>query len=67
MLSSLCFLVVNSTLLLMLLKINNDKEHIDLMFLVCLLFTFLGNLWLGISVNTIIALINVGLGIKVFK
>ena len=67
MLSSFCFLVVNSTLLLMLLKFNNDKEHIDLMFLVCLLFTFLGNLCLGISVNTIIALINVGLGIKVFK
>ena len=67
MLSSLCFLVVNSTLLLMLLKFNNDKEHIDLMFLVCLLFTFLCNLCLGISVNTIIALINVGLGIKVFK
>ena len=53
--------------MLMLLKINNDKEHIDLMFLVCLLFTFLGNLCLGISENTIIALINVGLGIKVFK
>ena len=67
MLSNLCFLIVNSTLLLMLLKINNEKEHIDLMFLVCLLFTFLGNICLGISVNTIIALINVGLGIKVFK
>ena len=67
MLSSLCFLVVNSTLLLMLLKINNKKEYIDLMFLICLLFTFLGNLCLGISVNTIISLINVGLGIKVFK
>ena len=67
MLSNLCFLIVNSTLLLMLLRINNEKEHIDLMFLVCLLFTFLGNICLGISVNTIIALINVGLGIKVFK
>ena len=67
MLSNLCFLIVNSTLLLMLLKINNEKEHIDLMFLVCLLFNLLGNLCLGISVNTIIALINVGLGIKVFK
>ena len=67
MLSNLCFLIVNSTLLLMLLKIDNEKEHIDLMFLVCLLFTFLGNLCLGISANTIIALINVGLGIKVFK
>ena len=67
MLSNLCFLIVNSTLLIMLLKFNNEKEHIDLMFLVCLLFTFLGNLCLGISVNTIIALINVGLGIKVFK
>ena len=67
MLSSLCFLVVNSTLLLMLLKINNEKEHIDLMFLVCLLFNLLGNLCLGISVNTIISLINVGLGIKVFN
>ena len=67
MLSNLCFLIVNSTLLLMLLKNNNEKEHIDLMFLVCLLFTFLGNICLGISVNTIIALINVGLGIKVFK
>ena len=67
MLSNLCFLIVNSTLLLMLLKINNEKEHIDLMFLVCLLFTFLGNICLGISVNTIIALINVGLGIKVLK
>lgn len=67
MLSNLCFLIVNSTLLLMLLKFNNEKENIDLMFLVCLLFTFLGNLCLGISVNTIIALINVGLGIKVFK
>ena len=67
MLSSLCFLVVNSTLLLMLLKFNYEKEHIDLMFLVCLLFTFLGNICLGISVNTIIALINVGLGIKVLK
>ena len=67
MLSNLCFLIVNSTLLLMLLKISNEKEHIDLMFLVCLLFTFLGNLCLGISANTIIALINVGLGIKVFK
>ena len=67
MLSSLCFLVVNSTLLLMLLKFNNEKEHIDLMFLVCLLFTYLGNLCLGISANTIIALINVSLGVKVFK
>ena len=67
MLSNLCFLIVNSTLLLMLLKFNYEKEHIDLMFLVCLLFTFLGNICLGISVNTIIALINVGLGIKVFK
>ena len=67
MLSSLCFLVVNSILLSMLLKFNNEKEHIDLMFLVCLLFTFLGNICLGISVNTIIALINVGLGIKVFN
>ena len=67
MLSSICFLIVNSTLLLMLLRNNNEKEHIDLMFLVCLLFTFLGNICLGISVNTIIALINVGLGIKVFK
>ena len=67
MLSNLCFLIVNSSLLLMLLRINNEKEHIDLMFLVCLLFTFLGNICLGISVNTIIALINVGLGIKVFK
>ena len=67
MLSNLCFLIVNSTLLLMLLKFNYEKEHIDLMFLVCLLFTFLGNICLGISVNTIIALINVGLGIKVLK
>ena len=67
MLSSLCFLVVNSTLLLMLLKFNNEKEHIDLMFLACLLFNLLGNLCLGISVNTIISLINVGLGIKVFN
>ena len=67
MLSNLCFLIVNSTLLLMLLKISNEKEHIDLMFLVCLLFTFLGNICLGISVNTIIALINIGLGIKVLK
>ena len=67
MLSNLCFLIVNSSLLLMLLKFNYEKEHIDLMFLVCLLFTFLGNICLGISVNTIIALINVGLGIKVFK
>lgn len=67
MLSSLCFLVVNSILLSMLLKFNNEKEHIDLMFLVCLLFNLLGNLCLGISVNTIISLINVGLGIKVFN
>ena len=67
MLSSICFLVVNSTLLLMLIGFLRNKDHIDLMFLVCLLFTFLGNLCLGISANTIIALINVGLGIKVFK
>ena len=67
MLSSLCFLVVNSTLLLMLIGFLRNKDHIDFMFLTCLLFTFLGNLCLGISVNTIIALINVGLGIKVFK
>ena len=67
MLSNLCFLIVNSTLLLMLLKINNEKEHIDLMFLVCLLFTFLGNATIGMSINTAIALINIILGIILFK
>ena len=67
MLSSLCFLVVNSNLLLMLIGFLRNKDHIDFMFLTCLLFTFLGNATIGMSINTAIALINIILGIILFK
>ena len=67
MLSSLCFLIVNSTLLLMLIGFLRNKDHIDFMFLICLLFTFLGNATIGMSINTAIALINIILGIILFK
>ena len=67
MLSSLCFLVVNATLFIMLTGFIKEKEHIDFKFFICLLFTFLGNATIGMSINTAIALINIILGIILFK
>ena len=67
MLSSLFFLIVNSTLLLMLIGFLKEKGNIDLMFLTCLAFTFLGNVTLGISSNTIISFINVILGFRLYS
>ena len=67
MLSSICFLIVNSTLLLMLIGFLKDKGNIDLMFLTCLLFTFLGNVQGGLSANTFISYINIILGFRLYK
>lgn len=67
MISTLCFLVVNLTLTIMLANILRNKQNIGSDFLLCLLFTFLGNLALGITANTIIALLNVVIGLKVVK
>lgn len=67
MLSGLFFLIVNLTLLLMLIGFLKGKGNIDLMFLTCLAFTFLGNVTLGITSNTIISFINVILGFRLYK
>lgn len=64
--SSYCFLFVNSLLFMMLVKIWKNKGNIGLDFFLCLLFTFLGNMAFP-SVNTVIALINAIMGIKLTK
>ena len=63
MLSSLCFLVVNVLLTMMLIKIIKSGNKIGLDFLLCLIFTFLGNLFIP-GFNLVISLVNVGLGLK---
>ena len=67
MLSSLCFLVVNATLFIMLTGFMKEKGHIDFKFFVCLLFTLLGNATIGMSINTVISLVNVALGLYLYK
>ena len=67
MLSGLFFLIVNLTLLLMLIGFLKEKGNIDLMFLTCLVFTFLGNVQGGLSANTFISFINVNLGFRLYK
>ena len=51
---------------MMLVKIWKNKGNIGLDFFLCLLFTFLGNMAFP-SVNTVIALINAIMGIKLTK
>ena len=66
MLSTLCFVVVNMLLFCMLINIMSNKGTIELDFLLCLLFTFLGNL-LFVNINLVFSLINVLLGLKLVK
>ena len=67
MISTLCFLVVNSLLSFMLLTIMKKRGNIGIDFTLCLLFTFLGNLSLGIGINTLVSLFNVFLGLYLVK
>lgn len=67
MISTLCFLVVNTLLSFMLLGFIKNKGNIGIDFMLCLLFTFLGNLFIGIGINTIISLLNVFLGLYLVK
>ena len=67
MISTLCFLVVNSLLSFMLLGFIKNKGNIGIDFMLCLLFTFLGNLSLGIGINTLVSLFNVCLGLYLVK
>ena len=67
MISTLCFLVVNSFLSFMLLTIMKKRGNIGIDFALCLLFTFLGNLSLGIGINTLVSLFNVYLGLYLVK
>lgn len=67
MISNLCFLVVNITLLLILIKIDRRKGSIDGMFLICLIFTFFGNVTIKMTLNTYIALINTLSGIMLYR
>lgn len=67
MLSVLCFLIVNLTLTVMLSNFKKKGLNIDLMFMICLTFTFLGNAFIGISINTVIAFINLCIGSMLIK
>ena len=67
MISTLCFLVVNTLLSFMLLNFLKNKQNIGVDFMLCLLFTFLGNLSLGIGINTLVSLFNVYLGLYLVK
>ena len=67
MISTLCFLVVNSLLSFMLLTIIKKRGNIGIDFALCLLFTFLGNVSLGIGINTLVSLFNVCLGLYLVK
>ena len=67
MISTLCFLAVNSLLSFMLLTIMKKRGDIGIDFAICLLFTFLGNLSLGIGINTLVSLFNVYLGLYLVK
>ena len=67
MISTLCFLIVNSLLSFMLLTIMKKRGDIGIDFAICLLFTFLGNLSLGIGINTLVSLFNVYLGLYLVK
>lgn len=63
MLSSLCFLGVNLTLTVILSNIMWNKQKVDGLFLIALMFTAVGNILLTYSVTTSIILINAFLSI----
>ena len=67
MLGTVFFIGVNVTLTVMLTALLREKDRIDLLFLLCLLFTFGGNLSGGITINTVISFVNLVLGIILFK
>ena len=67
MISTLCFLIVNSLLSFMLLTIMKKRGNIGIDFALCLLFTFLGNASLGAGINTLVSLFNVYLGLYLVK
>ena len=54
-------------LMLILLIRLKDKDRIDILFLGCLLFTFLGNMMCGLSINTILSFINLFLGMVILE
>ena len=61
------FCLANSVLMLILLIRLKDKDRIDILFLGCLLFTFLGNMMCGLSINTILSFINLFLGMVILE
>ena len=60
MISTLCFIAVNVIITAILI----ENKKINIKFMLCLMFTFLGNLSAGMSINVILALINVAIGLK---
>ena len=67
MMSLILFFVVNILLSLILIIRLKNKETIDILFIGCLLFTFLGNLVLGLTINTVISWINFFLGMTILE
>lgn len=67
MLNTLSFVMVNVLLTIMLIQNKKNKQSIDSLFLACLGFSVSGNLAIGISINTILSLINLIIGINLFK
>ena len=63
MISTLCFIVVNVIITAILI----ESKKINIKFMLCLMFTFLGNLAAGMSINVILALINVAIGLKMVE
>ena len=61
------FCLANSVLMLILLIRIMDKDRIDILFLGCLLFTFLGNMMSGLSINTILSFVNLFLGMVILE
>ena len=61
------FCLANSVLMLILLIRLKDKDRIDILFLGCLLFTFLGIMMCGLSINTILSFVNLFLGMVILE
>ena len=61
------FCLGNSVLMLILLIRLKDKDRIDILFLGCLLFTFLGNMMVGLTINTILSFVNLFLGMVILE
>lgn len=64
--TTICFIVVNVVLSIILLNTKKTNGNIDKLFMTCLIFTFIGNVFIP-SINTILSLINIFLGLKVLK